>query len=93
MTMPSKPRFEIDFKMPFTWLLSMIGALICALVWTGWQAKELYDQIGKAIAVGQQVMAEQTVINKRIIDLDVATKMHGAQIDSLQNSVDRLEKR
>lgn len=93
MTPPARSKFEIDLKIPLTWLLASIFSLVCSLVWAGWQAKNLDTRIAKAIEVGSQVMAEQATTNRIIVDHDIKLKMQDAQIQQIDHRVEKLENR
>ena len=70
-----------------------IGAFICALVYAGWNARELKFKLETGIEKVEQLVHSQNEIKKDLMQLSVDTKMHRAEIDLLKNNVERLERK
>ena len=86
-------QIKLGLEVPLPWLLSCIGAFICALVYAGWNARELKFQLETGIEKVEQLIHSQNEIKKELMDLSVASKMHRAEIELLKNNVERLERR
>ena len=93
--MTLKSLFELDNKIPITWVLSMLfaalGALFGALIWAGWNARELTFKLESGIARVDQFVEVQSEINARVLKLEVKDQIKDAFNKQIENRVERLE--
>ena len=86
-------QIKLGLEVPLPWLLSCIGAFICALVYAGWNARELKFKLETGIEKVEQLIHSQNEIKKDLLQLNIDSKMHRAEIELLKNNVERIERR
>jgi hypothetical protein len=84
---------KLGLEVPLPWLLSCIGAFICALVYAGWNARELKFKLETGIEKVEQLIHSQNEIKKDLLQLNIDSKMHRAEIELLKNNIERIERR
>ncbi len=86
-------QIKLGLEVPLPWLLSCIGAFICALVYAGWNARELKFKLETGIEKVEQLIHSQNEIKKDLLQLNIDSKMHRAEIELLKNNIERIERR